>query len=129
MKKNDRFILDIEDMGENGEGIGRLDGYIWFVKDAVIGDRIEASAMKMKKNFGFARLVRVIEPSACRVEEKCPVARRCGGCQMQAVAYEEQLRFKERKVYNNLKRIGGLSGLLLPEEKGQENLEGTEKKR
>ena len=44
-------------------------------------------------------------------------------------AYEEQLRFKERKVYNNLKRIGGLSGLLLPEEKGQENLEGTEKKR
>ena len=129
MKKNDRFILDIEDMGENGEGIGRLDGYIWFVKDAVIGDRIEASAMKMKKNFGFARLVRVIEPSACRVEEKCPVARRCGGCQMQAVAYEEQLRFKERKVYNNLKRIGGLSGLLLPEEKGQENLKGTEKKR
>lgn len=129
MKKNDRFILDIEDMGENGEGIGRLDGYIWFVKDAVIGDRIEASAMKMKKNFGFARLVRVIEPSACRVEEKCPMARRCGGCQMQAVAYEEQLRFKERKVYNNLKRIGGLSGLLLPEEKGQENLEGTEKKR
>lgn len=129
MKKNDRFILDIEDMGENGEGIGRLDGYIWFVKDAVIGDRIEASAMKMKKNFGFARLVRVIEPSACRVEEKCPVARRCGGCQMQAVAYEEQLRFKERKVYNNLKRIGGLSGLLLPEKNWQERVEATEGKR
>lgn len=129
MKKNDRFILDIEDMGENGEGIGRLDGYIWFVKDAVIGDRIEASAMKMKKNFGFARLVRVIEPSSCRVEEKCPVARRCGGCQMQAVAYEEQLRFKERKVYNNLKRIGGLSGLLLPEKNWQERVEDNEGKR
>lgn len=53
MKKNDRFILDIEDMGENGEGIGRLDGYIWFVKDAVIGDRIEASAMKMKKTLAL----------------------------------------------------------------------------
>ena len=129
MNKNEEFTLTIEDMNEDGAGVGRLDGYIWFVKDAVIGDRIEASAMKMKKNFGFARLVRVIEPSACRVEEKCPVARRCGGCQMQAVAYEEQLRFKERKVYNNLKRIGGLSGLLLPEEKGQENLKGTEKKR
>ena len=120
IKKNDRFELKIEDMGENGEGIGRLNGYIWFVKDAVIGDEIEASAMKMKKNFGFARLIRVIWPSEHRVEEKCPVARRCGGCQMQAVAYEEQLRFKERKVYNNLKRIGGLSTLLLPDERKRE---------
>lgn len=120
IKKNDRFELKIEDMGENGEGIGRLNGYIWFVKDAVIGDEIEASAMKMKKNFGFARLIRVIRPSEHRVEEKCPVARRCGGCQMQAVAYEEQLRFKERKVYNNLKRIGGLSTLLLPDERKRE---------
>lgn len=117
IKKNDRFVLKIEDMGENGEGIGRLDGYIWFVKDAVIGDVIEAGAMKMKKSFGFARLLRVIEPSKKRVEEKCPVARRCGGCQLQSMDYREQLKFKERKVYNNLRRIGGLSGLLLPEEK------------
>ena len=114
MKKNDRFILDIEDMGENGEGIGRLDGYIWFVKDVVIGDRIEASAMKMKKNFGFARLVRVIEPSACRVEEKCPVARRCGGCQMQAVAYEEQLRFKDCGMMLRLSQEQLTVRLLLP---------------
>ena len=56
MKKNDRFVLKIEDMGENGEGIGRLDGYIWFVKDAVIGDVIEAGVTKMKKQYGFARL-------------------------------------------------------------------------
>ena len=116
MKKNDRFVLRIEDMGENGEGIGRLDGYIWFVKDAVIGDVIEAGVTKMKKQYGFARLIRVIEPSEYRVQEKCPSARRCGGCQIQAVDYQEQLRLKERKVYNNLKRIGGLSNLLLPDE-------------
>lgn len=115
MKKNDRFVLKIEDMGENGEGIGRLDGYIWFVKDAVIGDVIEAGVTKMKKQYGFARLIRVIEPSEYRVQEKCPSARRCGGCQIQAVDYQEQLRLKERKVYNNLKRIGGLSNLLLPD--------------
>ena len=55
IKKNDKFTVTIEDMGEDGAGIGRVDGYIWFVKDALIGDTIEASAMKMKKNYGFAR--------------------------------------------------------------------------
>lgn len=129
MKKNDRFVLKIEDMGENGEGIGRLDGYIWFVKDAVIGDVIEAGVTKMKKQYGFARLIRMIEPSEYRTEERCPSARRCGGCQIQAVDYQEQLRLKEKKVYNNLKRIGGLSSLLLPggEETTEQTKEETER--
>ena len=51
IKKNEKFIVTIEDMSEDGAGIGKLDGYIWFVKDALIGDVIEASAMKMKKNY------------------------------------------------------------------------------
>lgn len=113
MKKNDKFVLTIEDMSEDGAGIGKLDGYIWFVKDALIGDVIEASAMKMKKNYGFARLVRVIEAAPGRVEAKCPVARACGGCQMQELAYAEQLKFKEKKVYNHLKRIGGLENFIM----------------
>ncbi|WP_334300993.1 23S rRNA (uracil(1939)-C(5))-methyltransferase RlmD [[Clostridium] symbiosum] len=116
MKKNDVFELTIEDMSESGEGVGKLDGYIWFVKDAVIGDRIEAKAMKMKKNYGFARLLQVLEPSAGRVKERCPVARQCGGCQLQMMNYDEQLKFKERKVFNNLKRIGELENLYLPGE-------------
>ena len=113
IKKNDKFTLVIEDMSEDGAGIGKLDGYIWFVKDALIGDKIEASAMKMKKNYGFARLVRVIEPAPGRVEAKCPVARACGGCQMQELDYAEQLKFKEKKVYNHLKRIGNMANLYL----------------
>ena len=108
IKKNDKFVIKIEDMSEDGAGIGKLDGYIWFVKDALIGDVIEASAMKMKKNYGFARLVRVIEAAPGRVEAKCPVARACGGCQMQELDYAEQLKFKEKKVFNHLKRIGGM---------------------
>ena len=111
MKKNDKFELVIEDMSEDGAGIGKLDGYIWFVKDALIGDKIEASAMKMKKNYGFARLVKVLEPAPGRVEARCPVARACGGCQMQELSYTEQLKFKEKKVYNHLKRIGGLEDI------------------
>lgn len=120
IKKNDKFELVIEDMSEDGAGIGKLDGYIWFVKDALIGDVIEASAMKMKKNYGFARLVRVITPAPGRVAAKCPVARACGGCQMQELSYEEQLKFKEKKVYNHLKRIGGLENLCLPGEEAGE---------
>ena len=115
MKKNDTFVITIEDLSDNGEGVGRLDGYIWFIKDTVIGDTVEAGVMKMKKTYGFARLIRIIEPSPSRIEPACPVARQCGGCQLQAMSYEEQLKFKERKVRNNLMRIGNLKDVpMLP---------------
>ena len=106
MEKNQEFIVTIEDMNEDGAGVGKVDGYIWFVKDAVIGDVVRVKAMKMKKSYGFARLMEVMEPSGSRVIPSCPVARQCGGCQLQAMSYEEQLKFKERKVMNNLIRIG-----------------------
>lgn len=109
MEKNQEFIVTIEDMNEDGAGVGKLDGYIWFVKDAVIGDVVRAKAIKMKKSYGFARLMEVLEPSGSRVAPPCPVARQCGGCQLQAMSYEEQLKFKERKVMNNLMRIGGFA--------------------
>ena len=97
MKKNDVFTVTIEDMGEDGAGIGKTDGYTWFIKDALIGDVIQASVMKMKKNYGFARLVKILEPAPGRVEPRCPVARACGGgCQLQELDYGEQLRFKEK---------------------------------
>ena len=103
-----------------GPGIGKTDGYTWFIKDALIGDVIQASVMKMKKkNYGFARLVKILEPAPGRVEPRCPVARACGGCQLQELDYREQLRFKERKVYNHLKRIGGMDRLFLPEGQGK----------
>ena len=108
-KKNEVFQVRIEDMSSEGEGIGKTDGFAWFIKDTVTGDLVEASVMKTKKSYGFARLVRVIEPSPDRTEPKCPVARPCGGCQLQNMSYEAQLRFKENKIRNNLQRIGGLT--------------------
>ena len=111
MKKNEEFIITIEDMSEDGSGVGKQDGYIWFIKDTVIGDVVRAGAMKMKKNYGFARLVEVLTPSKDRVVPRCPAARKCGGCQLQSMDYQAQLRFKERKVYNDLRRIGGLKDL------------------
>ena len=114
MEKNQEFTVVIEDMNEDGAGVGRLDGYIWFIKDTVIGDVVRAKAMKMKKTYGFARLMEVLELSKSRTIPRCPVARQCGGCQLQAMSYEEQLSFKERKIKNNLMRIGGFSKEELP---------------
>lgn len=113
MKKDDIVQVRIEDMSESGEGIGKVDGLALFIKDAIIGDLVEAKIMKMKKSYGFARLMAVTEPSPHRVVPPCPVARQCGGCQIQAMSYEEQLRYKERKVKNNLKRIGGFEDIFM----------------
>ena len=115
-KKNDIFQVKIEDMSDTGEGIGKVDGFTWFIKDAVIGDVVEVKVMKTKKSYGFARLMQVTEPSPHRVNPQCPVARKCGGCQLQAMSYEEQLRFKENKVLNNLRRIGGFTELVKVDE-------------
>lgn len=107
-EKGTKIQVQIEDMSDTGEGIGKTDGFTWFVKDAVIGDLVEAKVMKTKKSYGFARLEQVLKPSPHRVIPPCPVAKSCGGCQLQAMDYEEQLRFKEKKVFNNLLRIGGI---------------------
>lgn len=111
MKKDDLVTLTIEDMGVDGEGIGHTDGYTLFVKDALIGDVISAKVMKMKKNYGYARMMEILTPSPDRVEPKCPYHKQCGGCQIQALSYEKQLEYKKRKVLNNLTRIGGLTDL------------------
>ena len=113
MQKNETAVIEITDIGVNGEGIGKIDGYTLFVKDAVIGDKVEVKVMKAKKNYGYARLMRVIEPSADRVEPRCAFARKCGGCQIQEMSYERQLAFKEQKVRGNLERLGGFDREML----------------
>ncbi len=128
-KKNQEIELTIDDLGNNGEGIGHVDGYALFVKDALPGERIRAKIMKCKKNYGFARLMEILPEAGdrstagdgcgeatasagCavsdvgRVEPKCPVARQCGGCTLQHLSYEKQLAFKEKKVRDCLERIG-----------------------
>ena len=119
-KKNDLVTVKIEDMGHNGEGIGKAEGYTLFIKDAVIGDTVEAKVMKAKKNYGYARLMQVLEPSPYRVEPKCPCARACGGCQLQFLSYEKQLEFKKNKVQGNLERIGGFHNLAIDKVIGME---------
>lgn len=115
MKKNDKVTVTIEDIGVNGEGIGKVEGYTLFVKDAIIGDTVEAIITKPKKSYAYAKMINIIESSKHRVPAKCPVARQCGGCQIQELSYEAQLNFKNKKVRGNLERIGGFSPELLDE--------------
>ena len=105
MKKNDSIELKIEDMGVDGEGIGKYEGMTFFVKDAVIGDTIRAGITKLKKNYGYARVQEILEPSPYRVQPECPLYARCGGCQIQAMDYRQQLCYKQKKVRGNLIRI------------------------
>ncbi|SFC10405.1 23S rRNA (uracil(1939)-C(5))-methyltransferase RlmD [Butyrivibrio sp. YAB3001] len=105
--KDDILTVEITDIGTDGEGIGKVDGYTLFIKDAVIGDVVSAKVMKAKKNYAYAHLEKVISPSRFRQEAPCGIARQCGGCQLQNMTYERELLFKQSKVRNNIVRLGG----------------------
>ena len=116
MEKNQQFQVTITDYSSEGLGIGKTEGqFVWFIKDTVIGDEVIAAATKVKKHYGFARLVKLVTPSPARETPACPIARQCGGCQLQQMRYPAQLRFKQEKVYNNLLRIGEVPKALLDE--------------
>ena len=105
---NDKLKLYICDITVNGDGIGKTDGgYPLFVKGAVTGDTIEAVVTKTNKTYGFAKLLRIIEPSEYRIQPKCHIAEQCGGCSMMHMNYDGQLRTKSDLVVNNMAKIGG----------------------
>lgn len=110
MTKNQIVTITIEDIGTEGEGIGRYDGYTLFVKGAVVGDRAKVKVLKAKKTYGYAKVEELLTPSKNRVTPKCPMAGKCGGCQLQQMSYESQLDYKANKVKNCLLRIGNISG-------------------
>lgn len=119
VQKNEEFIVTIESMGSEGEGIGRIDGYALFVKDAIVGDVVKVKVMKAKKKYAYARLMEVVEPSKERIIPPCSIARQCGGCQIQQMQYAKQLEYKHDKVKNCLERIGGFHVVMEGECEGE----------
>lgn len=115
VEKNQEYVIEIESFGNSGEGIGHIDGYTLFVTGALPGETVRVVATKVKKNYGYARLLSVEKAAPDRVEPACPVAKRCGGCELQHMSYEAQLRFKAGRVKDCLERLGGVEGLFLPE--------------
>lgn len=111
VEKNQEYEIIIEDLGNNGEGIGRVNGYTVFVEGALPGERVKVLMVKIKKHYGYGKLREILTPSPDRRNPRCPVADKCGGCQLQHLSYEAQLAFKTKKVKDHLERIGGLSDI------------------
>ena len=109
MKKNDKYIVDIIDMGMDGEGIAKVDGQIVFVPYAIMGEKVEILIIKTKSKFAIGKVVSVVDPSPIRIEAQCPYFSKCGGCDIQHIKYTEQLKLKKDSLTNTLKRIGGIS--------------------
>jgi 23S rRNA (uracil1939-C5)-methyltransferase len=109
VNKNDELIIEIGDIGSEGEGIGKYQGYTLFVKNALVGDKVKVKVMKTKKTYGYARLMEIIEASPYRVTPLCELAGKCGGCSIQHLDYKKQLEYKQNKVKNCLERIGGFT--------------------
>ena len=109
MYKNTEHTVRITDFGSEGEGIAKPQGFTVFVPSGVKGDLARILIVKEKKNFGYGKLLEVIEPSPLRTEPACDVFQKCGGCSMQSVSYEAQLDFKKNRVLEALRRIGGFT--------------------
>ena len=109
LQKNDLITLEITDLTEEGQGVGKKDGLVFFVKDSVMGDLVEARILKAKKNYAYAKVEKLLEASPYRITPLCSVAGKCGGCQLQHLSYEKELAWKEDRIAQSLIRIAGLS--------------------
>ena len=118
-KKNELIILEITDLTEEGQGVGKSDGLVFFVKDSVMGDLVEVRILKVKKNYAYAKVEKLLKPSPYRITPLCPVAGKCGGCQLQHLSYEKELAWKEDRIAQSLIRIAGI-----PEEEVRKRGEG-----
>jgi len=120
-KVNERYTLEITDMGDSGEGIGKVDGFTFFVGGAVIGDQLKVKLQTLKKSYAMAKMVEIIEPSPDRQKSDCDYFPECGGCQLRHVSYEAQLKMKYNKVKSTLERIGGFKDIEVQPVMGMEN--------
>lgn len=106
MKPKQRLCLKIEGMGSKGEGVGRVDGIPFFIEGVLVDEEVVAEVSVVKKKFGRAVLIELLEASSYRVEPSCPIFGRCGGCQLMHLEYEQQLLVKRQRVVDALRRIG-----------------------
>ncbi|HEU5321139.1 MAG TPA: TRAM domain-containing protein, partial [Methylomirabilota bacterium] len=112
-RRGEAFELAIDDLAFGGEGVGRADGYVTFVRGGLPGDRLRVRLIEARARYGRAVIEEVLTPSADRVEAPCPYFARCGGCRLQHLSYAAQLAFKEKQVRDCLERLGGLGAFEL----------------
>jgi 23S rRNA (uracil1939-C5)-methyltransferase len=107
-RRGDTLELSVEDLAFGGEGVGRADGYVVFVRGGLPGDHLRVRLTEARGRFGRATIEEVLAASPDRVEPPCPYFGQCGGCRLQHLAYPAQLAFKEKQVRDCLERLGGV---------------------
>jgi len=108
MQKNEEFVLDIVDITADGSGVGRADGMVVFVPLTAVGDRAKVKILKVKKTYAYGKLLSLVKPSKNRIDNDCPSFNQCGGCVYRHISYQAEKELKQNKVYENIKRIGGV---------------------
>ncbi len=108
MKKNDSVTLTIDDIGTDGQGIGKYEGMAVFVQGALPSEEVQAKIILVKKSYAVGKLMEILSPSPARVQPPCRVFSKCGGCTLQHMAYPAQLEYKQARVQDCVKRIGKL---------------------
>jgi len=108
LKKNDEIKLNIESITSEGSAVSHYEGMAVFVFGAVPGDEITAHIIKVSKSYAIGVVKEIISPSPSRIESDCPVSDKCGGCSLRNMTYEEELKYKQSRVADAVKRIGHL---------------------
>ena len=120
VEKNEDYIMDIDNMGYEGEGVGKIDNFTVFVAGAIVGEKVKIKIVKVSKNFAFGKLLEIIEESASRMEPVCSIYKNCGGCNLQHIDYKAQLDFKTNRVVQVINRIGKLEEVIVHSTIGME---------
>lgn len=126
VEKNDEVVIDIVGMNHDGEGVGRAEGYTLFVAGALPGEKVRVKVLKTKKQYGYGKLLELVEASPDRIAAPCPIFDKCGGCQLQHMDYAAQLAWKRQLVVDNLTRIGKLQVLGEPKLRHGDSQESVE---
>ena len=98
IKKNDEFIGVITDIGSEGEGILRLENLVVFLPFGLVGEKVRYKILKVSSKFAYGKILEVLTPAENRIRPKCAVFGKCGGCQLQHLRYQSQLKLKEENV-------------------------------
>ncbi|MGH4122893.1 MAG: 23S rRNA (uracil(1939)-C(5))-methyltransferase RlmD [Clostridium sp.] len=121
VEKNEDYIMTIDNMGYEGEGVGKIDNFTVFVAGAIVGEKVKIKIVKISKSFAFGKLLEIIEASSSRIEPVCSIYKNCGGCNLQHIDYTGQLDFKTNRVIQVINRIGKLEDVIVHPTLGMEN--------
>lgn len=121
IKKGEIYEIEITGLNHEGQGVGKIEGFVVFVDNALPGELVEVEIEKITRSYAVGSLKRIAKASLQRIEPFCPVFERCGGCSIQHMSYEEQLRFKTDIVIQNIRRIAKLEDITVHPTIGMKN--------